>query len=80
MDDIKEKIKWFISSCLGVDKNTLFYDTPLDEGEIVLDSIDFIDLIGYIDQEFNVNMSNVASSNFKNIDTIAEYIKNNLDK
>lgn len=80
MIEIKEKIKWFISTCLGVDKDTLSYDTPLDEGEIVLDSIDFIDLIGFIDQEYNVNMSNVASTTFKNIDSIALYIKNNLDK
>lgn len=80
MSEIKEKIKWFISTCLGVDKDTLSYDTPLDEGEIVLDSIDFIDLIGFIDQEYNVNMSNVESKVFKNIDSMAEYIEKNLNK
>lgn len=79
INTIKERIKWFICTCLGFDKDLLNYDTFLDEGEMILDSIDAIDLISFIDSEYGVNMSNVSSNNFKNIDAIASYIIKNIE-
>ena len=72
--EIKQQLKDFIVSELGVDANELQFDTPLFGEGIGLDSIDSIEIISFTDEAFGVSMNGVAKEHFLSIDTIAAYI------
>ncbi len=72
--EIKEKIKEFLCSNLGVDAGELEFDTPLFGEGIGLDSIDSIELIAFIDDTFGVSTTGIDKEYFLNINTIAAYI------
>ena len=75
MNEMKEKLKAFFMSDLGVDGDVLQFDTPLFGEEIGLDSVDFLEIISFVDSNFGVSMTGVAKENFQSIDTIAAYIE-----
>lgn len=75
--EIKEKLKEFMVSDLGVEASDLEYDTPLFGDGIGLDSIDSIEMISFIDDNFGVSMTGVAKENFYSIDTLTKYIVEN---
>ena len=69
-NDIKNGLKEFLVNDLGVDGDSLDFDTALfGAGPVGLDSI-----ISYVDGEYHVNMTGVGKEHFYSIDTIAEYI------
>ena len=72
--NIKQQLKDFITSELGVDANELEFDTPLFGDGIGLDSIDSIEIISCVDEAFGVSMNGVDREHFLSIDTIADYI------
>lgn len=72
--EIKEKLKSFLESDLGVDASQVEDDTMLFGEGIGLDSIDSIELITFIDEEFGVSMTGVDKAHFENINTLAAYI------
>ena len=74
MNEMKEKLKAFFMSDLGVDGDVLQFDTPLFGEEIGLDSVDSLEIISFVDSNFGVSMTGVATENFQRIDTIAAYI------
>ena len=74
MEEIKQQLKDFIVSELGVDADELQFDTPLFGEGIGLDSIDSIEIISFVDETFNVSMNGVDKANFLSIDTIAAYV------
>ena len=74
MEEIKQQLKDFIVSELGVDADELQFDTPLFGEGIGLDSIDSIEIISFVDEAFSVSMNGVDKANFLSIDTIAAYI------
>ncbi|MBQ9448484.1 MAG: acyl carrier protein [Acholeplasmatales bacterium] len=71
---VKEALKNFLCDNLGVDANELEYDTQLFGEGIGLDSIDSIELVSFIEEEYKVPTSGIAKEVFTNIDTLAEYI------
>lgn len=72
---VKQDLKDFLVSDLGVDESALNFDTPLFEGsDVGLDSIDSIEIISHIDEKYGVNMTGVDRNNFRSIDTITDYI------
>ena len=75
--EIKEKLKNFMVEDLGVDESILNYDTALFGEGVGLDSIDSIEMISFIDDNFGVSMTGVAKENFYSIDTLTAYIINN---
>ncbi|MCR5349733.1 MAG: hypothetical protein K6E20_01940 [Acholeplasmatales bacterium] len=75
--EIKEKLKNFMVEDLGVDESILNYDTALFGEGVGLDSIDSIEMISFIDDNFGVSMTGVAKENFYSIDTLTAYIVNN---
>ena len=75
MNEMKEKLKAFFMSDLGVDGDVLQFDTPLFGEEIGLDSVDSLEIISFVDSNFGVSMTGVAKENFQSIDTIAAYIE-----
>lgn len=74
MEEIKQQLKDFIVSELGVDADELQFDTPLFGEGIGLDSIDSIEIISFVDETFGVSMNGVDKTNFRSIDTIAAYV------
>ena len=76
-EEIKSKLKAFFMSDLCVDGDVLNYDTPLFGEEIGLDSVDSLEIISFVDDNFGVSMTGVAKENFQSIDTIAAFIEKN---
>ena len=74
-EEMKQKLKEFFMSDLGVDGYVLNFDTPLFGDEIGLDSVDSLEIISFVDSTFGVSMTGVAKENFESIDTIAAYIE-----
>lgn len=72
--EIKEKLKDFLCSDLGIEPSSLEYDTLLFGDGIGLDSIDSIEIITFIDETFGVDMTGVDKEHFQNIDALASYI------
>ncbi len=74
-EQVKSKLKDFFISNLGVDGSILNYDTPLfGDSEVGLDSVDSLEIISFVDDEFSVSMTGVAKEHFLSIDTITDYI------
>ena len=61
-------------SNLGVDGDILQYDTPLFGDEVGLDSVDSLEIISFVDDEYGVSMTGLKKETFLSIDTIADYI------
>jgi acyl carrier protein len=74
MEEIKQQLKDFIVSELGVDADELQFDSLLFGEGIGLDSIDSIEIISFVDETFGVSMNGVDKENFRSIDTIAAYV------
>lgn len=72
--EIKEQLKSFLCSDLGVEESELEFDTALFGDGIGLDSIDSIEMISYIDENFGVSMTGVDKEHFYSIDTLTNYI------
>ena len=74
-EEMKNKLKAFFMSDLGVDGDVLQFDTALFGDEIGLDSVDSLEIISFVDSTFGVSMTGVAKENFQSIDTIDTYIE-----
>ena len=74
-EEVKSKLKAFFMSDLGVDGDVLQYDTELFGEEIGLDSVDSLEIISFVDSNFNVTMTGVGKEHFQSINTIASYIE-----
>lgn len=73
-DEVKGKLKSFFESNLGVDGSILKDDTALFGDEVGLDSVDSLEIISFVDDEFGVSMTGVAKENFYSIESIASFI------
>lgn len=71
---VKAKIKEMLCERLGIEADVLDYDTPLFNEGIELDSIDSLEIISAIDEEYGVPMTGVGKEHFKNIDALAAYV------
>lgn len=77
-NEVKTMLKEFIEETLGVEKELLKDEATLfGDGEIGLGSIDGLEIISFVDEEFGVDMTGIDKSNFASIESIAEYIVNN---
>ena len=57
---IAERIKVLLNENLGIDADVLTDEIPLFGDEIGLDSIDSLEIIGFIDDEWGVQMTGVG--------------------
>lgn len=71
---VKAKIKELLCDRLGLEADGLEYDTPLFNDGIGLDSIDSLEIISAIDEEYGVPMTGVGKEYFQNIDALAAYV------
>lgn len=78
--EVKSKLKDFFVSNLGVDGSVLEFDTALfGSDEVGLDSVDSLEIIAFVDEEFSVSMTGVSKEHFLNINSIAAYILANAE-
>lgn len=76
-EQIAEKIKELLCENLGIDAEVLTNEIPLFEDEIGLDSIDSLEIIAAIDDEFGVSMTGVGKEPFYNVNSLAKYVAEN---
>ena len=76
---IREKIKELLIDSLGIEAEVLTDDVPLFGDGIGLDSIDSLEIIAGIDQEFGVQMTGVAKENFFNIAALSKYVMEHME-
>ncbi|MBQ9207283.1 MAG: acyl carrier protein [Treponema sp.] len=76
-EEVKTKLKGFFESNLGVDGSMLNDDTELFGEEIGLDSVDSLEIISFVDDEFGVSMAGAARENFLTIESISSFIVEN---
>lgn len=77
--EIAERIKVLLSENLGIDAEVLTDDIPLFGDEIDLDSIDSLEIIGFIDDEWGVQMTGVGKEHFYNVTSLAQYVAEHLN-
>lgn len=75
--EVKAKIKEMLCDRLGIEPDVLDYNTALFNEGIGLDSIDSLEIISAIDEEYGVSMTGVGKEHFKNIDALAAYVIEN---
>ena len=77
--EIAERIKVLLSENLGIDAEVLTDDIPLFGDEIGLDSIDSLEIIGFIDDEWGVQMTGVGKEHFYKVTSLAQYVAEHLN-
>ena len=73
-NDVKAKIKDMLCERLGIEPEALEYDTTLFGEGIGLDSIDSLEIISAIDEEYGVEMTGVGKEPFYNVESLAKYV------
>ena len=77
--EIEEKIKKILVENLRIPAEELDYEIELFGDGIGLDSIDSLEIIAGIDQEFGVQMTGVAKENFYNIEALSKYVRDHME-
>lgn len=72
-----ETLKTLISRDLGVDENSIEISSRLVE-DLGADSLDAVELIMSIEDEFNIEIEDDVTNNLKSVKDIVDYIENNL--
>ncbi len=71
---IANRIKELLAENLGLDADMLTDEVALFGDEIGLDSIDSLEIIGFIDDEWGVQMTGVGKQHFYNVESLATYV------
>ena len=76
MDEIivKTRIKELLCERLGIEQEMLEDDTMLFGDGIGLDSIDSLEIISAIDEEYGVVMTGVGKEHFRDVNSLAAYV------
>ena len=77
--EIAEKIKNILVENLRIPAEELDYEIELFGDGIGLDSIESLEIIAGIDQEFGVQMTGVAKENFYNIEALSKYVMEHME-
>ena len=75
---LKEKIKAMLVENLRIPADELEYDSELFGDDIGLDSIDSMEIIACIDDEYGVSMNGVGKEPFYNVESLAKYVAANI--
>ena len=76
--EIADKIVEILVDNLNLPKDILSDDAKLFGDDIGLDSVDSLEIIAGIDQEFGVSMMGVGREHFQTITALSSYVLNNL--
>lgn len=69
-----DKIKEIVKDQLGLDENTEITATTSLMGDLEADSLDAVEIIMAIEDEFSVEIPDEEAEKFKNIGDIATYV------
>lgn len=72
---VLEKVKSILSEQFGVDEDTITPETSLID-DLDADSLDVVDLLMSIDDEFEVEVPDEEVENIKTVDDLVKYIEN----
>ena len=72
-----EKIKEILAEQLDVDAEEMATDTKIAD-DLGADSLDVVELLMAIEEEFGVEIPDEEIENLKTIGDVAEYIQNNM--
>ncbi len=75
---IFEKIAGILAEQLGADENDMTMDTNIAR-DLGADSLDVVELLMAIDDEFGVEIPDEEIENIKTIGDLVEYIQSNTD-
>ncbi|CEI58994.1 Acyl carrier protein [Candidatus Portiera aleyrodidarum] len=75
MLNLEKKIKSIVSKKLNINPNIIKTNSLFIE-ELGADSLDIIELIMTLEEEFNIEITDETSNNIKNINDVINYIKN----
>ena len=75
---ILDKLKELIVDQLGVDEDEVTMDANIQE-DLGADSLDIVDLITTIEDEFDLSIPDEAVEGIKTVGDIANYIEKNAD-
>ena len=75
---IFEKIAGILAEQLGADENDMTLDTNIAR-DLGADSLDVVELLMAIDDEFGVEIPDEEIENIKTIGDLVEYIQSNTD-
>ena len=77
--EVAAKIKDMLVEYLRIPAEMLEDDAELFGGEIGLDSVDSLEIIAGIDDMFGVNMTGVDKTNFRDINSLTNYVMENAE-
>lgn len=77
--EVAAKIKDMLVENLRIPAEMLEDDAELFGGEIGLDSVDSLEIIAGIDDMFGVNMTGVDKTNFRDINSLTNYVMENAE-
>ncbi|MGA2141636.1 MAG: acyl carrier protein [Brevinematales bacterium] len=75
MADVFDKVKEIIVDKLGVDESAVKLEASFIE-DLGADSLDIVDLIMALEEEFGVDIPDEEAQNIKNVGDAVNYIKN----
>ena len=75
---IIEKLKGIIAEQLGVDEDEVTAEANIQE-DLGADSLDIVDLITTIEDEFDLSIPDEAVEEIKTVGDIANYIEKNVE-
>ncbi|QVK18853.1 acyl carrier protein [Mycoplasmatota bacterium] len=73
---IFEKVSEIVSTELSVSKDEITLETHL-QNDLGADSLDAVELVMTIEEEFNVSIPDDAAQNLKTVGDIVRYLENN---
>ena len=73
-----EKITGILAEQLGADENDMTMETNIAR-DLGADSLDVVELLMAIDDEFGIEIPDEEIDNIKTIGDLLEYIQNNID-
>ena len=77
--EVAAKIKDMLVENLRIPAEMLEDDAELFGGEIGLDSVDSLEIIAGIDDMCGVNMTGVDKTNFRDINSLTNYVMENAE-
>ncbi len=74
METVAQKTKRIIADTLGIDRNTLLYDSNLAQ-DYGIDSLDMIELVTMLEKEFNMTIPDERIARMRTVGDFIEFFE-----
>lgn len=72
-----EKVKSIISEVINIDNSKITLDSKL-ESDLGADSLDAVEIIMLIEDEFNISLDDEVTQNIKTVDDLVKFIEEKM--